>query len=66
MVERGERLSLPFEPGMPIRIISQQIGQDLEGDVAIELRVARAVDLAHAARADEREHFVRAEVRPGR
>jgi hypothetical protein len=35
--------------------------QDLDGDVAIEPRIAGAVDLAHAAGADEPDDLVRPE-----
>ena len=34
------------------RVAGERIGQDLESDVAIEPRIARAEDLAHAAFAD--------------
>ena len=36
-------------------------GQHLDRDLAAEARIARAVDLAHAARAERREDLVRAE-----
>ena len=39
--------------------------EDLDGDVAVELRVARAVDLAHAARAERREDLVGTETGSG-
>ena len=39
--------------------------QDLERDVAIEPRVLRAVDLAHAPGADGGENFVGPEARGG-
>ena len=38
--------------------------QDLDGDVASELRVARAIDLAHAAGADGLLHVIHARVLP--
>jgi hypothetical protein len=41
-----------------IRIAGERLGQDLERDVAIELRVARAIDLAHAAFAKFRDDFI--------
>ena len=44
---------------------ANDVGQDLERDVAIQLRVARAIDLAHAAGAEGGEDFVRAEARAG-
>ena len=39
--------------------------ENLDRDRAIEPRVARLVDLAHAARAERREDFVGAEAVPG-
>ena len=39
--------------------------QRLDRDVAVESRVAGAVDIAHPARADLRDDFVRAEARAG-
>ena len=41
------------------------LGQDLDRDRAIEPRVARLVDLAHAARAEGGEDLVRAEAGAG-
>ena len=43
----------------------EELGQDLQRDVAIELRVARAIDLAHAACAEGRDDLVGAEARAG-
>ena len=36
--------------------------QELDGNVTLELRVARAVHLAHAARAEQRLHPIRTEL----
>ena len=58
MVERGERLRFALEAHQPIGIGPQTLGQDLQRDVAIELGIARAIHLAHAAFADERRDFV--------
>jgi len=49
VVERGEHLRLALEPGEPVGIVDERVWKDLDGDVAIELRVARLVDLAHPA-----------------
>ena len=54
MVQRGQRLRLAGEAGEAIGIGRQRRGQDLEGDVAIELGIARAIDLAHPAGAQRR------------
>ena len=43
----------------------ERLGQDLDRDVAIQLRVARAKDLAHAAFADRRSDLVDAEAGAG-
>ncbi len=37
-------------------------GQDFDGDVATEARVAGTIDFAHASRADGGEYFVGAEL----
>lgn len=58
---RREHLRLALESRQSIRIVRQCIGEDLDGDVALQPRVARAVDLAHSARANERGDLVRAE-----
>ena len=43
------------------RVSRKRLGQDLDRDRAIEPRVARSVDLTHAARADQRDDLIRAE-----
>ncbi len=65
-VEAGEDLRLPLEPGQPIRVSREGVGQDLQGDLAVELGVGRLPDLAHAALADEGGDVVMAESRAGR
>src|SRR5207302_6357793 len=40
-------------------------GQNLQRHVATELNVARAINLAHAARADRRDDRIRTEAGPG-
>ena len=39
VVQAGEDLRLPREPGEPIRVIREGVGQDLQRDLAVELRV---------------------------
>jgi hypothetical protein len=46
VIER-ERLGLAREARKPIRIGSKQLWQDLHRDIAIELRVPRAIHLSH-------------------
>ena len=53
VVEAGEDLRFPLEPGEPIRVSREGVGEDLQGNVAPELRVGRAIDLPHAPLADE-------------
>ena len=52
VVERGEQLRLALEAREPIGVGSEGLGQQLQRDIAPELRVGRAVHLAHAAGAD--------------
>ena len=52
MVEGGESLRFAIEPGQPFRIAGDKRRQDFDGDVAVEPRVARAVDGPHAAFAE--------------
>ena len=65
MVQRREGLRFAREPREAIGIARERVGQDLERDVAIQLRVARAIHLPHAALADLRGDFVDAEARAG-
>ncbi len=59
--ERGDRLRLAFEARAPFGIAGEACGQDLDGDVTVEPRVVRAVDLAHPAGADGGDDLVRSE-----
>jgi hypothetical protein len=51
--------------GQAVRVVCERVGQDLEGDVALELRVTGAVHLAHAAFTDLGGDFVHADARTG-
>jgi hypothetical protein len=66
MSQRRDRLRVACESREPIRIARERIGHNLSRDVPIQLGIAGAVDLSHAARADEREDFVGAEASAGR
>ena len=61
MVQRREHPRLALEAREPIRVARERARQDLDRDVAPELRVARAVHLAHAARAEQRLQLIAAE-----
>ena len=61
MVQRGQRLRLPFETHEPVPIRREQLGQDLDGGVAIELRITRAIHLAHPTDAHLTGYLIGAE-----
>ena len=65
MVQRGEGLGFALKPREPLGVGGERLGQDLDRDVAIQLRVARAIDLAHAAGAERGQDLVRAEAGAG-
>ena len=58
MIQRRERLRFAREPRQPVGVAGEGVGQDLQRDIAIELRIARAKHLAHAAGADLGGDFV--------
>ena len=61
MVQRGDRAGLLLEATEAIGVGGERRGQDLDGDVAAEARVPRAIDLAHAAGTNCADDLVRAE-----
>ena len=65
MIQRRQHLRFSPEPREPIRIERKGVGQDFQRDVAIELRIARAIHLAHAAGAERGQNFIGTEVRAG-
>ena len=58
MRELRDAHRLALEPRERAGIRRELRGEDLDGDVAIEPRIARAIDLAHAARADGGDDLV--------
>ena len=58
VVQAGQNLRLSLKAGQSVGISRECLGEDLERDLAVELRVGRLVDLAHAALADEGGHPV--------
>ena len=58
MVERAGGPRLLLEAAQALGVGGERGGQHLDRDVAAEPRVAGAVDLAHAARAERRRHLV--------
>ena len=65
MVQGAGGARLLLEAAQPIRVGREGRGQHLDRDLAPEPRVPRAVDLAHPARAEGREHLVGAEASAG-
>ena len=61
MVQGRGRARLLCEALQPLRIAGERRGENLDGDIAIQPGIAGAVNLAHAARAQRRLNFIRAE-----
>ena len=49
MVQRGKGLGFARESRQTLGVVGKRVRQDLDCDVAIELRVTRPIDLAHAS-----------------
>ena len=58
MVQRRQDLCFTLETREPFIVVGKLIRKDFDGDVPAELSVARAIDLTHAALANELEDFV--------
>ena len=63
VVEAGEDLGLPREPGEPVWVIREGVGEDLQRDLAVELRVGGLPDLAHPTFTKQIRDVVMAEAR---
>jgi len=61
VVERSREPRFLLEPPGRSRCAGSLIRQDFDRDLASDPGIASAVHLAHAARADRREHLVRAD-----
>jgi len=59
MVQRRQDLRFLVETCKPFGIGREEVRQDFERDVTMELRVTRAINLAHAARTEQRDDLVR-------
>ena len=66
MVQRRGGARFLLEPPVQVRIGGESCGENFEGDVASEARIARAIDLAHAAGTDQGNDFIVIDARPGR
>ena len=60
VVERGEHAGLTLESPQSLGVSGHLVGQELERDVPPERLVARAIDLAHAARSQQFDDLVAA------
>ena len=60
------QLRFAREPRAAVRIDRDQLGQHLQRDVAMEVRVASAINLAHGARTERGDDLVRADAKTRR
>ena len=49
MVERGEQFRLAMKARQPVGVQHERLGEDLQRDIAAQLRVARVIHLPHSA-----------------
>jgi len=54
-------LGLALKASQALRVVGERVGKELQRDVAVQLGIARTVDLPHPAFADESGDLVRAE-----
>jgi hypothetical protein len=65
MIQRLEHLCLALEPRQPIGIACDEAREELDCDVASQRRIARAIDFAHAAGAQEGQDLIHADSMAG-
>jgi hypothetical protein len=58
VIQRRQDSGLALEPREPLGIAREGIRQNLQSHVALEPRVARAIDLSHSPAAQKSKHFV--------
>lgn len=61
MIQRRQRVRFAPEARHALGVVRERFGKNLEGNVAIEFGVARAIDLAHATGAEQCQDLVGAE-----
>jgi len=66
VVDARQQLRFAFEARHAPGVRGKSLGQHFDGDVAIQLGVAGAIYLSHAARADGGQDFVVTELLAGR
>ena len=62
MVQRCQGDGFPLKPGDSVGITAEFTGKDLDCDIALQLRVASSVDIAHPARTQMRLQFIGSEL----
>ena len=65
VVEAGEDLRLPREPGEAVRVAGEGVGENLQRDLAAQLGIRGLPDLSHAALAEQGGHVVVSEAGAG-
>jgi hypothetical protein len=63
VVQGRQHPRLALEARQPLGILREEVRQNLQRDVAPQLRVARAIDLAHSACPERRDDLVRTQPR---
>ena len=58
MIQRGEHTRFALQAREPVGVARERVRQELDRDIAIELRVARVVHLTHAARTEQGMHLI--------
>ena len=58
MIQRGQQLRFALEARDTLGVVGNRCGQQLQRDVAPERGIACAIDLAHAASAEQRDDLV--------
>jgi hypothetical protein len=64
VIELRDRFRLALESQLQLCIGRELRGKDLDGDLAVEPRIARAPHFAHTAGADRRDDLVRTQPAP--
>ena len=53
MIQRADNTGFLFEPAKAVAILGERLREDLYRNFAAQARIARAIDLSHAARAQQ-------------
>ncbi len=58
VLQRGQHAGFALEPGQAVGLAGQLLRQHLQRHIAVQTRVPRLVDLAHAPATDGRRDFI--------